>query len=281
MGSGELSYSECKNCVKSELFMSDPSSLTEGTIDFKYKFTLNNSYLPYSTTEVNGEGVCNYEIEDELYECIPGDPECPELPSNDPLNVEFRTVDVNDPFPGQEGSGRAVGFNWIGYDFEKASSSINNQEQSKSVNDELYEKGFYTKFGYFDKSKDCGTLTILTILTEAQCEFLKNNTIFDEYNYIDYYIKSSPNSYGRDWSGNSVDPKYKIVLTPSDIKQIREYNDKTTYDDYISTCEGADDVYIGDDVCKRQSKFVENLKDHTLDITGYHSESLSHSLEVH
>ena len=46
-------------------------------------------------------------------------------------------------------------------------------------------------------------------------------------------IINSPNSYGLDSSGARVQPKYRIVLGPSEITAIREYNQDHPYDDNI------------------------------------------------
>jgi len=49
-------------------------------------------------------------------------------------------------------------------------------------------------------------------------------------------IIESVNSYGLDKNGIKQEPLYKITLTPSDIKVIREYNKKVTYDSYEVYC---------------------------------------------
>lgn len=54
------------------------------------------------------------------------------------------------------------------------------------------------------------------------------------------YIKNRVNSYGRiplDVTNKQQDPLYKITLTPSDIKAIREYNKDNKYDYYNLYCD--------------------------------------------
>ena len=48
------------------------------------------------------------------------------------------------------------------------------------------------------------------------------------------YIKDAVNSYGLDKYGTKVDPIYKIILTPDDIKEIRKYNKENPYDNYLT-----------------------------------------------
>lgn len=48
------------------------------------------------------------------------------------------------------------------------------------------------------------------------------------------YIKDAVNSYGLDKDGKKVNPKYKLVLNPSDIKEIRKYNKENPYDNYLT-----------------------------------------------
>ena len=52
-------------------------------------------------------------------------------------------------------------------------------------------------------------------------------------NTVKKYIKDAVNSYGLDRNGNKADPKYKITLTPNDIKEIRNYNKTVPYDNYL------------------------------------------------
>ena len=52
-------------------------------------------------------------------------------------------------------------------------------------------------------------------------------------NIVIRYIKEAVNSYGIDKYGNYNPPKYKITLTPNDIKQIRRYNKTNPYNNYL------------------------------------------------
>lgn len=90
---------------------------------------------------------------------------------NPTVNVIFRPISLNNPFPGKDGLGREVGVNWgHGEDYTADNETIR--------------------------------------------KIIKNNRDVET-----------------DKIYRELDPLYKITLTPSLIKQIREYNKKNTYDD--------------------------------------------------
>lgn len=93
------------------------------------------------------------------------------------IDVIYRQISLDNPFPNDDGKGRDTGANWC-YDY------------------------------------DCGNnnTTVETYITN-------NRGVQTEEIYKD------------------LDPLYKIVLTPSIIKEIRKYNDATSYDDFNFVCD--------------------------------------------
>ena len=161
-------------------------------LNFNMKFDIDNNTLFKNNNPVNEityNSVCSYTSTEEVIK-------------NDKLQLEFRVIDTDNPFPGKTGTSRKVGSNWNG----------NETEDSKSCS------------------------------------------------YIDYYIKNEQNSYGVISSTKTAldKPKYKIVLTSSDMSEIRKYNDTTTYDDYNFTC--------NDDTCT--SNFLNGLKNGVVSYTN-------------
>ena len=215
---------------ETEYFMSssgDPiSDNQEGLIEFG--FTINYKINNEANQLSKSSKICKYELNSEL------------ITKQTPLNIEFRVIDIKNPFPGKSGNNdRMIGSNWRGYAFSKLPKDIvgikySNKDQM-DVNKELLKKGFYSKFGIFDNSIDCENKE-LGIVSKLTCKSLTNGIITNDYSYRNYYIKNAVNSYGRDGSGKSVTPKYTITLTPSTIKNIRKYNATTTYDDFRSAC---------------------------------------------
>jgi hypothetical protein len=161
-------------------------------LNFNMKFDVDNNTLFKNNNPVNEityNSVCSYTSTEEIVK-------------NNKLQLEFRIIDTDNPFPGKTGTSRKVGSNWNGNETEN--------------------------------SKTC--------------------------TYTDYYIKNEQNSYGVISSTKTAldKPKYKIVLTSSDMSEIRKYNDTTTYDDYNFTC--------NDDTCT--SNFLNGLKNGVVSYTN-------------
>ena len=272
---GRLFYVPCMNCYQNKFFMSSASDTVadgvKSSMPFKISIDLfhgEGSYNgAYSSTHVSDESSCKYVLTSEL------------IPEPDPnpksLDIEFRTIDTSDPFPGQDGNGRKIGSNWNGYCFP--------DENDPTKCDEIANKIIMERVEANGGVLDAGVARSLTGYYATLA--LRGAVGFDTLEYR--YIKNAPSSYGRDGAGNPVKPEYTITLTPSDIKLIRKYNSKTTYSDYYSTClETDDDDSYTEDECKQHSRFVANLKNKDLIIEdgvyGSFSSrgSLSHPLEV-
>ena len=73
---------------------------------------------------------------------------------------------------------------------------------------------------------------------------------------VEKYILNNRNTEGSKIY-NEKQPMYEITLNPSLIKQIREYNSKTDYDDYNLSCSGLD----GEEGTKCRSNFVVDVPD--------------------
>lgn len=165
LGSGEILNNNCSDCrflgygIYSKLVNN-----TSGTMNFSY--TYNGDQIQ--------DGICTYNVENEVIK-------------NDKLNIEFRTFENNNAFPGKDGDGRIVGSNWC-------------------------------------NGSDCNSTNALI------ANIMANRN--DSYNKM-----------------NSK-PLYRIVLTPSLIQSIREYNKdpEHPYDDYTLECDA-------NNKCK--SKFLE------------------------
>lgn len=100
---------------------------------------------------------------------------------NEPGNIEYRVIDLKDPFPGNAA---------------KAGSSL-----------------FNTNIKGRKPGSNWNSTTVV------QKEILKNRGVNDDGIY-------------------KLTPLYEFELTPSVIKEIREYNDKHSYDDFTLSCKG-------------------------------------------
>lgn len=93
------------------------------------------------------------------------------------IDVIYRQISLDNPFPNDDGQGRDTGANWCyGYDCSNTNTTVNTYIRDN--------RGVQTEEIYKD-----------------------------------------------------LDPLYKIVLTPSIIKEIRKYNDTTSYDDFNFVCD--------------------------------------------
>lgn len=100
---------------------------------------------------------------------------------NEPGNIEYRVIDLKDPFPGNAA---------------KAGSSL-----------------FNTNIKGRKPGSNWNSTTVV------QKEILKNRGVNDDEIY-------------------KLTPLYEFELTPSVIKEIKEYNDKHSYDDFTLSCKG-------------------------------------------
>lgn len=166
-GIGEIRYTNCAACKF--LGYGKISRLNENgshEIHLKYEYRLSTGDS-FKSIDYNDpiKGQCPYTITNEIILPPPGGG-TPER-----IALEFRTVDVYDPFPGMEGEGRDI--------------------------------------------------------TNSNWDILNWELVFS----------SAPNSQGIvPETGNRIEPKYSIELTPTDITNIRDYNKTHDYDDYNFKC---------------------------------------------
>lgn len=98
--------------------------------------------------------------------------------------------------------------------------------------------------------------TVNTQVTDGKDSFLgkDGNVRSAKTNWLgnESIIATNNNSYNKNGAG----AKYTITLTPSDIKTIRKYNKKTSYDDYT--------LYCDSDGNNCKSRFLDGLQSGTL-----------------
>ena len=160
-----------------------------------------------------GNWQCDFIVEDNPLIPDPNDPNNPYDPNNPKgpggINLIYRPIDLYDPFPDIDGSGRNTGSNWCNY----------NSDETDCSND--------------------------------------NKVV---YNYI---------LNNRDVEGEEIyskDPMYTFILTPSIIKEIRNYNNQNSYADYSGSLD--DKTY--DFKCNEGTgkNCISDYLSHIIDITG-------------
>lgn len=211
---GEISNTPCTGCRFLGYGIISKFSANSGILDFSIKlssynkFRIGNVNNRYLSPSAGNE--CKVIIEQEI---IP--------PTEDRLNIEFRIIDKNNPFPGESGgNSRRVGTNWC--------DQLNNYNGDSVINEN--DILFLT----------VNETTSYTICSQKSGNNRVNQTIARNITYAN-------DSYDSTQAG----PKYTIMLTSSDIKTIKDYNRTTTYDDYNFTCKGNN--------CS--SNFLSDLKD--------------------
>lgn len=157
-----------------------------------------------------GNWQCDFIVEDGL---IPGDPDDPDNPDNPKgpggIDLIYRPIDLYDPFPDIDGSGRNTGSNWCDYNTNETDCSNDNQ---------------------------------------VVYDYILNN---------------------RDVEGEEIyskDPMYTFILTPSIIREIRNYNNQNSYTDYSGSL--GDKTY--DFKCNEGTgkNCISDYLSHIIDITG-------------
>lgn len=168
-------------------------SITYSNLGYKVpnKSTAVDSILDAIDKEKYGNWQCQFEVFSELIpEDDPDNPNDPDNPDNpnDPnnpnkgdINLIYRPIDLYDPFPDIDASGRETGSNWC--------------------------------YGLGDRTNCSNTNPVVD-------EFILNN---------------------RDVEGHEIyseEPMYTFILTPSIIKEIRNYNDENSYAEYYGSYSG-------------------------------------------
>lgn len=166
-----------------------------------------------------GNWQCDFIVEDNPLIPDPNDPNNPYEPNNpyDPnnpkgpggINLIYRPIDLYDPFPDIDGSGRNTGSNWCNYNTNGSDCSNDNQ----------------VVYDYI----------------------LNNRDVEGEEIYLE-------------------DPMYTFILTPSIIREIRNYNNQNSYTDYYGSL--GDKTY--DFKCNEGTgkTCISDYLSHLIEITG-------------
>lgn len=143
---------------------------------------------------------------------------------NSKLNLQFEQIMNKKPFMNKEGTSfRNVSYNWWSKTIDYKNLNDLNGDGIVDDLDKIIKK--YSNNREESKSGDP-----------------KDNYL------VDYVMNGRNNSYNSTKEGY----RYKIVLTPSDIKKIRKYNDRVNnYND--------NDIYCNNNTCS--TEFIDNLRE--------------------
>lgn len=172
------------------------------------------------------------------------------------LNLEIRIIDTSNPFPGKTGTNtRTVGTNWRSQSVSSYNNTLRNRIES-NISNLVFDKNLLSMY---DLNKDGKINDEDLEFFDWRASNYNNNEIMSKSNnsYIAYIMSTTNNSYNK----NKTEPKYKITLTPSTVKEIREYNKNNTYDNKTLRCNSGEDCI---------STFLSDLKNGKVNgKTGY------------
>lgn len=196
-----------------------PIATVTGTYDFNINYSgFGEKFDKKMNNDGSGQYVCKLDVKNEfLVDNEDPDPDEPcegegcelDLSTGD-IKVIYRPIDLEDPFPGLDGTGRTTGANWCHL-----------QLGDKIINSEEYENCDYLLRNYSNwywAKYDCSNTN------QIVSRFILNNRGVDGKKLY-----------------SEREPLYTIRLTPSIIKEIRkEYRtfDYTSRDDYIYEVDG-------------------------------------------
>ena len=176
---------------------------------------------------IRDRDTCTYSIKNEIID-KPGDP-------NGDLNLEFRIIDTNDPFPGKSGNGRQVGENWCAVIDERFDA--NKDGKINAVDSNLIKSSVDInkdgKLNYIDETLADKIVKKIAMgkygnpIVQAVKDCNSNNI------YIESIMEITNNSYDK----NNAGPIYTIELNSATINSIRTYNKTHSYDDYNMECD--------------------------------------------
>lgn len=197
--------------------------------------------------------VCPYSIENEILKKKCTDSSCTNKELTNEFNFDFRIIDTTNPFPGIDSSGRLTGSNWcsdsligkISYDSGSSYivGDVNGDGIVNASDWQTTETDFissiaadidgngeitYNSINCKDSNDDSCILARYTGYGDknSNCQFSP-----DKNNIVKKYITDATSS-------NSTDtPMYSFTITPSEVKEIREYNKKHSYNDFNLTCD--------------------------------------------
>ena len=224
-----------------------PTAITKQKGAVKFMLSLPNSLTTFfglSTSIFNT--TCNYNTDiNDTPTCVPAtdDPDCPSVSNTGKLNLLFRTIDVKNltkSFPGMDGKGRRVGKNWC------YSTGV---KDSKTI---ILTQSQYNKVAMLNAClNSADTNAKKTACNERYSDVVGITSIKSDCssnnNIVKSVIVNNNDSYNKN---NENTPLISISLNSTNIENIREYNEKNSYDDYNLTCENGK---------KCKSKFLHNV----------------------
>lgn len=158
-----------------------------------------------------GNWQCDFIVEDGIISPPPSPPPPGGGGDGGPsgINLIYRPIDLYDPFPDIDGSGRNTGSNWCNYNTNETDCSNDNQ----------------VVYDYILNNRD-----------------VEGEEIYSE------------------------EPMYTFILTPSIIKEIRNYNNQNSYTDYYGTLGGETYDFKCDEGTGKTC--ISDYLSHIIDITG-------------
>lgn len=228
-GDGKLSENFCSDCKF--LGYGLISKLNSNKQNGKISFTYSMAYNALKSENITKEGTCKYTTYPEII--------TKKEKENEELNLEFRIIDISNPFPGKNGTGRKVGNNWCNLEADIPEIPDINNDGKKNSTDLVILNRFIHKYpGKYDASLDINRDGIVNYQdSDLYSIYLAKHTSHDDCannnEVVELIIKNANNSYNK----NKKEPIYKIELDSSKIREIRKYNKNKKYDDYTLKCD--------------------------------------------
>ena len=220
-GTGEISTTDCDSCIYAGTgIISNLNAKGTEKMLFSYKSRLSGEGNYNLITSTN-DNACNFTA-------------TPELIENGKLNLEFRQIDVNKPFPGKVGKNREKSSIWRISSIESL-LDINSDGKFNSLDYlELSKNNFndIDIYGPYDLNQNGS-------IDSSDKETLNTYANKNEDVYAENLLNSRPNSYGiMPYTNRSIEPKYIINLTPKVINEIKKYkkNSNINYDEFNYDC---------------------------------------------
>ncbi len=172
-GTGEKVESNCSEC----------KVLNNGFLT-TFMYDIDKVVLPFSIT-FNNKAFSNIEVKEEKDGACTYTPEY-ELVKENELELEFREIKINSPFPGKEGDTRRVGSNWCERDASgKIISCSGSSDKNSLVNSMVERNDSYNKNGEEPKYK--------IVLTPDDIQAIKNYNLETQYDDYTLYCEGEGN----------------------------------------------------------------------------------------
>ncbi len=172
-GTGEKVENNCSEC----------KVLNNGFLT-TFMYDIDKVVLPFSIT-FNNKAFSNIEVKEEKDGACTYTPEY-ELVKENELELEFREIKINSPFPGKEGDTRRVGSNWCERDASgKIISCSGSSDKNSLVNSMVERNDSYNKNGEEPKYK--------IVLTPDDIQAIKNYNLETQYDDYTLYCEGEGN----------------------------------------------------------------------------------------